>query len=249
MSSTEPLRRPPPSWKRWRVVVPALAAIPLLAVGLDCAARVFAESQTADAFQRATGVSTSPHVRIGGTPVLTQMARGTLDRVDISAEHIPAGADSPVPVSDLDVHMTKVRKNSDANAAHAGSATATAFVSYQDLSDALGIEVKAGSAPGHITASVMAPMVGEFTVNARVVKGGPASIAFKDVSVASDQLPASAGDLLSRVFDRDIPLDNIPKGLTLDRISTGSTGLTVELSGRDVTFKTSGSSAVTQSHL
>jgi hypothetical protein len=35
----------------------------------------------------------------------------------------------------------------------------------------------------------------------------------------------------------------------LDRISTGSTGLTVELSGRDVTFKTSGSSAVTQSHL
>ncbi|WP_127356500.1 hypothetical protein [Actinacidiphila soli] len=91
--------------------------------------------------------------------------------------------------TDLDVHMAKVRKSSDANGAHAGSATASAFVSYQDLSDALGIEVKAGSAPGHITATVMAPMVGQLTVNARVVKGGPASIAFKDVSVASDQLP------------------------------------------------------------
>ena len=249
MSSTETPRKSRPIWKRWRVIVPALAAIPLLAVGLDCAARVFAESQTADAFQRATGASTSPHVRIGGTPVLTQMARGTLDRVDISAKQIPAGADSPVPISDLNVHMTKVKKGSDANGAHAGSATATAFVSYQDLSDALGIEVKAGSAPGHIAATVMVPMIGELTVNAQVVKGGPASIAFKDVSVASDQLPESARDLISGIFDRDIPLDNIPKGLTLDRISTGSTGLSVELSGHDVTFKTSGSSTATQSHM
>ncbi|MFJ2647441.1 DUF2993 domain-containing protein [Streptomyces sp. NPDC087420] len=236
-----------PRWRRWwlwwrrpRVLVPALAALPLLAAGADFSALRYVEWRTAQAFQEATGATTTPQVRVQGRPFAPQLARGTLDRVDISAS-VPASADSPVAVSDLDVHMTDLRRNADARTASARSASATAYVTYRDLSDALGVEVAAAPTAGWVVASVDAPLIGEFRVSARVVKGGPASIAFEDVRVESRQLPAAARDLIEGVFRRTVPLRNIPHGLALDRVSSGPSGLTAALSGHDVTFATDGS--------
>jgi hypothetical protein len=69
--------------------------------GIDYSALKYTESRTADAFQEATGTAQAPAVHVRGFPVLTQLAGGTLKRVDISARQIPAGSQSPVPISDL----------------------------------------------------------------------------------------------------------------------------------------------------
>jgi len=235
----ETRRRPRRIRRRGRVLIAALAAIPLLGLGSDYGVRVYAESQTAQAFQDATGAATAPEVHIRGFPFLTQIARGTLDQVDISAKQIPAGTDSPVPISKLDAHMTKLKRSSDANTAHAGSATATAFISYQDLTSALGLDVKEGSAPGQITATLSVPLAGDISVNAELTKGGPTTIAFKVLGISADNLPESLRNSINKTFQKKIPLQNLPQGLTLDRISTESSGISVKLSGHDVTFKTS----------
>ncbi|MFJ2827865.1 DUF2993 domain-containing protein [Streptomyces sp. NPDC087263] len=240
MPSTDPTGRPRQFWRRRRVIVPVLAAIPLLTVGADFAALKFTEWQTAQAFDDATGATSQ--VEIQGRPVIPQLARGTLDRVDISAKDIPADSANPIAVAELNVHMTHLKRNSDADTAQAGSTTATALVTYRDISDALGIEVKAGATPGRVAATVDAPLVGQFEVSARVAKGGPTSIAFEDLTIDSDQLPDSARKLINAIFARPIPLQNIPHGLALDSLSTNSSGLTARLSGHDVTFKMDGSS-------
>ncbi|MFE9764219.1 DUF2993 domain-containing protein [Streptomyces sp. NPDC005808] len=240
MPSTDTARRPRQFWRRRRVILPVLAAIPLLTVGADFTALKFTEWRTAQAFEDATGATAQ--VRIRDRPVITQLAGGTLDRVDISAQHIPADSANPIAVAELDVHMTNLKRNSDADTAQADSTTATALVTYRDISDALGIEVKAGTAPGRVVATVEAPLLGQFQVSARVAKGGPTSIAFEDVRIGSDHLPDPARQLINDIFAKPVPLRNIPHGLTLDSISTNSSGLTARLSGRDVTFRMDGSS-------
>ncbi|MEV7341504.1 DUF2993 domain-containing protein [Streptomyces sp. NPDC093544] len=225
--------------RRYRVLIGVVAALPLAALGTDYGVRAYSEAQTAHAFQKATGTATAPEVHIRGFPFLTQAARGTLDQVNVSAEQIPAGTDSPVPISRLDAHMTHLKRSSDADSAQAGSAEATAFVSYEDLSTTLGLDVRAGSAPGRITASLSVPIAGNIAVNAQVTKDGPTTIAFKVLGISSDQLPQSVLDSVSRTFEKKIPLQNLPHGMTLRSISTGSSGIGVTLSGHDVTFKTS----------
>jgi hypothetical protein len=243
----ETLRRPRRVRRRFRVLVAVLVAIPLTGLGSDYGARVYAESKTAQAFQAAAGTASAPKVHIRGFPFLTQIARGTLDQVDVSAKEIPAGTDSPVPISKLDAHMTKLKRNADANTAHAGSATATAFISYQDLTSALGLEVKAGPAPGQITASLSAPLVGDISVDAELTKDGPTTIAFKVLGISAANLPEFVRNSINKTFQQKIPLQNLPQGLTLDRIFTESSGISVELSGHDVTFKTSDTSGTSGS--
>ncbi|MDT0425600.1 hypothetical protein [Streptomyces evansiae] len=50
-------------------------------------------------------------------------------------------------------------------------------------------------------------------------------------------LPDRLKDVVSGALDREIPLDGIPGGLRLTRLTTTSEGLSAELSGKDVTFR------------
>ncbi|MDX6346608.1 MAG: hypothetical protein QOF84_1398 [Streptomyces sp.] len=243
MTSTEDVHgpwqeRPRPRWRRRRVLVPtaALVLLPLIAAGVDYSALKYTEARTAAAFQEATGTAQAPAVHVRGFPVLTQLAGGTLKRVDISARQIPAGSQSPVPISDLDVHLTGLERGTDARSAHAATATATAFVSYRDLSDALGIDIGPASTDGRVAASMSVPLLGELQVTARVTRAEHNGIAFTSVRVSGGQLPASVRQLVEKAFQQTIPLENLPRGLTLDGLSTGHSGITATLSGNDVTF-------------
>jgi hypothetical protein len=240
MSGTETTRRPRRIRRRWRVLIAILALLPLLAVGADFGVRAYAQSRIEGAVQTATGAA-SAHAHIRGFPVLTQLVRGSLEGVDISAQQIPSGSQIPITISELDVHMTSLAWNSNAQTARAGYATATAYITYQDLSNALGINVAEGSTPGRITATATVPLVGELSMDAAVTKAGPTSIAFKILSVSADQLPQSAQNQIDKTFQQTIPLRNIPHGMTLERISTGSSGISATLSGHDVSFKASSS--------
>ncbi|MDT0418508.1 LmeA family phospholipid-binding protein [Streptomyces sp. DSM 41982] len=81
-----------------------------------------------------------------------------------------------------------------------------------------------------------APGVGGATASARIVVASGNSLAFRDVRVGGD-LPDRLKDVVSGALDREIPLDGIPGGLRLTRLTTTSEGLSAELSGKDVTFR------------
>ncbi|MEV7416192.1 DUF2993 domain-containing protein [Streptomyces sp. NPDC089919] len=216
-----------------------LAVVALAATGTDRAVARYAEQQTADAFQQATRTAQPPTVAIGGFPVLGQVVRGRLDHVEITAHDIPAdtGAGRP-PISRLDLRLTGVRQSDDERTARSEAARATAFLSYADLSDALGVGITPGDRAGYVDARIQLPLLGAATVTARVGAGPGNSIAFSDLHVVSGDLPAPGMRLLTKVFEQPMPVRNIPQGLHLETLRTSPTGLSAQLAGRDVAFRT-----------
>ncbi|GAA3810065.1 hypothetical protein GCM10022403_049940 [Streptomyces coacervatus] len=230
---------PPPRRSRRPAFVAgaALAALILVPLAVDRVAAARAQARTATAFQQGMGTPERPDVRIHGFPVLTQLASGTLRHVDITAHDLPAaGADRPLPVSRLDLDLDGLTKSDDDTEAQARSAEATAFLSYPDLSAALGLEVSRGAGPGRIGAKVQLPFGGAATVTTTVSAASGNRIAFGRFTVVGGALPAAGEVLLDKVFTRPIQLRNIPDGLHLRSVTTTATGLSARFSGRSVTF-------------
>ncbi|MFG2820909.1 DUF2993 domain-containing protein [Kitasatospora sp. NPDC048365] len=217
----------------------AAAVLALAGTAVDAAVAAYAEHRTAAAFQAATRTAHAPAVTIDGFPATGQVVRGRLDRVDITAAAIPADPDEGrLPITRLDLELTGLRQAGDEKAAHSDTAKANAFLSYADLSDALGVGITAGDRPGYVDARVLLPLVGAGTVTAKVDAGADNTIVFTDLHVASGGLPDAGMRLLERLFDRPIPLRNLPQGLHLDSLQTSDTGLSAQLAGHDVTFRT-----------
>ncbi|MFD7454857.1 DUF2993 domain-containing protein [Kitasatospora sp. NPDC059827] len=217
----------------------ALAALALGVTGADRAVAQYVQHRTADAFQQATGTPRAPQVTIDGFPVLTQAVAGRLNHIGITAQGIPADpADGRLPVTRLDLDLTGVRQSGDEQAAHADSAKAGAFLSYDDLSSALGLGITAGDRPGYVDAQVLLPLVGASTITAKISAGAANTIVFTDLHPVSGGLPDAGTQLLAKIFDQPIPLHNIPQGLHLNALLTGAGGLQAQLAGDNVTFRT-----------
>ncbi|WP_030937227.1 DUF2993 domain-containing protein [Streptomyces sp. NRRL S-646] len=238
-ASFEPI--PPPPRRRRRpafVAGAALAALVLIPLAVDRAAAAHAESRTATAFQQGMGTPERPQVHVHGLPVLTQLASGTLRHVEITAHDLPAdGSDRPLPVTRLDLDLRGLTKSDDDTEARARSARATAFLSYPDLSNALGLEVSQGAGPGRISAKVQLPFGDEITVTTTVSAASGNRITFGKFTVAGGALPSAGETLLNKIFDRPIRLRNIPDGLHLRSVTTTATGLSTHFSGKSVTFR------------
>ncbi|MET9970224.1 hypothetical protein ABZZ80_31015 [Streptomyces sp. NPDC006356] len=70
-----------------------------------------------------------------------------------SYSHEPAdGSDRPLPLTELALRMDGLTKSDDDSEARARSAEATVFLSYADLSDALGLELTRGYGSDRIRA-------------------------------------------------------------------------------------------------
>lgn len=161
------------------------------------------------------GTSDRPEVHVHGFPVLTLPASGTLRHVDITAHDLPAdGSGRPLPVSRLDLDLHGLTKSDHDTEARARSAEATAFLSYPDVSDALGLEVSQDAGPGRISAKAQLPFGDEVTVTTRVSVASGNRIAFGKFTVAGGALPAAGEALLNKVFDRPIRPRNIPDACT-----------------------------------
>ncbi|MEU8547774.1 DUF2993 domain-containing protein [Streptomyces roseoverticillatus] len=125
------------------------------ATGVGRGVAQYVQHRTAGAFQQATGTSQAPQVTIDGFPILSQVVAGRLNHVSITTHGIPADpADGRLPVTRLDLGLTGVRQSGDEQAARADSAKAGAFLSYDDLSSALGLGITAGDRPGYVDAGV-----------------------------------------------------------------------------------------------
>ncbi|MFJ7116475.1 DUF2993 domain-containing protein [Streptomyces albogriseolus] len=236
----------PPTRTRRRLIIAAasVAALLISAVAVDRIAAARAESRTAKAFQDGMGTADRPSVRVSGFPVLTQLARGSLDHVDLTAHDIPAnGTTRPLPVTKLTVDMDGLKTSGSADEAHARSVRATAHLSYADVSSALGVEVSQGDESGRINATAGLPLVGDVTVSAAVSAASGNSISFTDVRAEQGELLPPLKSLIDKALDEPIPLQNVPEGLHLRSVTTTEDGIDARFTGRSVTFRPDSSSA------
>lgn len=220
------------------VAIACLVALILIPVAVDRVACARTEARTARAFQEGMDTALPPQVRVHGFPVLTQLASGTLRDVDLTAHHIPSdGGTRQLPVTDLSLHMEGLRASDDESEATAREAEATAFLSYADVSNALGVEISQGGSPRRISVIVPLPFGDQATATTTVSALSGNRIAFGDFQVAGGPLPAVANALLDKAFERPIPLQNIPDGLRLRSVTTTANGLSARFSGKSVTFR------------
>ncbi|MGV9455445.1 LmeA family phospholipid-binding protein [Streptomyces sp. NPDC003635] len=233
---------PPPRARRpVAVAVGCLLAVVLVPVAVDRVACARTEDSTARAFQDAMNTTLPPKVRVHGLPVLSQLAAGTLRDVDLTAQDIPAdGETRPLPVSELSLHMEGLRKSDDENEATAREAEATAFLSYADVSNALGVKVARGDGPRRITARVPLPFGDEATATATVSALPGNRVGFGGFQVTGGALPTVGEALLDMAFEQPTPLRNIPDGLRLRSVTTTAKGLRAHFSGESVTFRPAG---------
>ncbi|MFC9926425.1 DUF2993 domain-containing protein [Streptomyces sp. NPDC127190] len=235
-----------PARTRRRTIIAAVSLVALLVggVSVDRIAAARAESRTAQAFQDGMGTADRPSVHVRGFPVLNQLAAGSLDHVDLTAHDIPArGTTRPLPVTKLTVGMDGLKTSGSADEAHADGVTATAFLSYADVSNALGVQVSQGDESGRVDATASLPLVGDVTVSAAVSAAGDNRIAFTDVRAEQGEPPPPLKSLLDRALDEPVPLHIVPEGLRLRSVTTGEDGIDARFTGRSVTFRPDASSA------
>ncbi|NUS30517.1 MAG: DUF2993 domain-containing protein [Streptomyces sp.] len=236
--------RPPTRTRRRLILVAAsLAALLVGAVTVDRVAAGRAESRTAQAFQDGMGTVDRPSVHVSGFPVLTQLARGSLDHVDLTAHDIPAnGTTRPLPVTRLTVGMDGLKASGSAGEAHARSVEATAHLSYADVSSALGVEVSRGDGAGRVDATATLPLAGDVTVSAAVSAESGNRIAFADLRAERGDLLPPLKALLDKALDEPVPLRNVPQGLRLRAVTTTEDGIDARFTGHSVTFRPESSS-------
>ncbi|WP_020117032.1 DUF2993 domain-containing protein [Streptomyces canus] len=230
----------PPTRTRRRLIIAAASVVVLAlgAVAVDRIAAARAESRTAEAFQDGMGTADRPSVRVTGFPVLTQLAKGSLNHVDLTAHDIPAnGSTRPLPVTKLTVGMDGLKTSGSADAAHARSVRATAHLSYADVSSALGVEVSQGDESGRVNATASLPLVGDVTVSAAVSAASGNRVSFTDVRAEQGELLPPLKSLLDKALDEPIPLQNVPEGLHLRSVTTTEDGIDARFTGRSVTFR------------
>ncbi|MFD5593932.1 DUF2993 domain-containing protein [Streptomyces griseorubiginosus] len=230
----------PPTRTRQRVIIVAASLVTLLVGGVtaDRIATARTESRTAEAFQDGMETAERPSVHVSGFPVLNQLAAGSLDHVSLTAHDIPAdGTTRPLPVTKLTVGMDGLKTSGSADEAHADSVTATAFLSYADVSSALGVQVSQGAEPGRVDATASLPLVGDVTVSAAVSAASGNRIAFTDVRTEQGELLPPLQSLLGKALIEPIPLRNVPDGLRLRSVTTTEDGIDARFTGRSVTFR------------
>ncbi len=226
-------------------LIPKPRARRFAALGLLCAVAAagfadrltdaWVEHRTAEAFQEATGAAGPTSVHVGGIPVLTQVLSGQLAHVDLSSGEIPASGSRPVPITGLSLHLNGLRAYGNAQAAHVDSVRGTASLSYRDLSDSLGLQIRPDRDPGRVDATADVPLLGQVTVSAELAVAGPTGIAFRDPRVVGD-LPPGVASMVTRALEQPLTLRNLPQGLKLQGLTTDASGVNVDLTGRDVTF-------------
>ncbi len=238
-----PTGSPTPARRRRIIVAVSLTVGLVGAVAADRVAASRTESRTARAFQDGMHTPQQPSVHVSGFPVLAQLAGGSLAHVDITAHDIPAAsAARPLPVTKLSVGLDGLKTSGSTDEAHAQRVEATAFLSYKDVSNALGVDVSSGDERGRVEVTVSLPLTGDVTVSAAVSAAEGNRIAFTDTRVTQGELPPLARALLDKALEEPIPLQNLPEGLHLRTVTSTENGITAHLAGKAVTYRPSSNS-------
>lgn len=213
------------------VVVAVLLALVVVGdrVAASAAERTIADRVAAD-LQGATGVTTTIH----GVPVLTQVAKGSLDQVTVTADQVPA---SGLTLDDLTVELYGVSTTSPRTA---DRVDATASVSTEQLQAKLGSDWTVKVDGDALVASTQA--LGLLPVEARVVptvRDGKLALDLDKVSVVGvevqgDSVPSAVHERIDALVSS---VGALPLGLTLTGVDVTPAGVTLQASGTDVALQ------------
>ena len=227
-----PRRRHP---LRWIIIV--VVVLLAILVGVDFAAKAYAEGQMASQIQQ-QGFPKKPDVTIEGFPFLTQVIGHDLSNVKLSSTDVKEG---PIVISSVNATMTGVHLNSSFNSGTIDHLTGTAAITFSALSNAM--TAQAGDLGSLASSGLKLSSAGPNEVKATldlVITSGTAiwrvtttGHQIKIHLVSSSGLP---GELLGAVRDITIPLPSLPLGLSIQNISVTSTGLVGTISGRNIPF-------------
>ncbi|GGW14602.1 LmeA family phospholipid-binding protein [Streptomyces capoamus] len=237
-----------------RILLIVVVILGALFVVVDRVAVHFAEGEAADKLKATENLAATPDVDIKGFPFLTQVAGGSLDDVEVKIKNYEAATGKPgktIRVDDLKADMKGVAFSGDYSSATAATATGTATVSYAELLKTAKAE-PTEVAPG-VTARIVGLSDGGNGKIKVAVEGTVASLGLKQtvsvlssvsvvnnkVEVHADSLPklgavAVAENRIREITDFQQAIDQLPGGITLDKVQAAKDGVEITVKGSDV---------------
>lgn len=221
---------------RWIII--AVVVVLAILIGVDFAAKSYAEGQMASQIQQ-QGFPKKPDVTIEGFPFLTQVIGHDLKNVKLSATDVKEG---PITISSINATMTGVHLNSSFNSGTIDQLTGVATITFAALSNAMSAQAGglgdlasaglklSGAGPDEVKATIDL-VIASGSATWRVTTPGNNKLNIHLVS--SDGLP---GDLLGAVSDMSITLPSLPLGLKIKSIKVTPTGIVGTISGRNIPF-------------
>lgn len=221
-----------------RLIIVVVVLLALLAAA-DRIALAVAEHIAASNIQSSQDLQHRPDVEVAGFPFLNQLAEGSFDEVTMTAHDVCIGpSNGLVDLSTLRVVLHQVDASRDFSTVHAKSATATAKIGYDELSDALHLNVSyAGKGRVRTSKSV--------TIAGKKLTAGITStptiandvLSFTSTSInGTADLGETVTDELKKVFDLDLPFQGIPFDVRVQNLSLDRDGLDLRLAGSDLTY-------------
>lgn len=238
-----------------RILLILVVILGVLFVVADRLALHFAEGEAADKLKTTENLSTTPDVDIKGFPFLTQVANRKLDdvRVDISDYEASTGDDkgTTVRIDDLEANLKGLRfTGSSFSSATAESATGTANITYAELlkaaksestSVAPGLDLRvAGLSDGGdgrikvtLEAKVLGATLPKISVLSAVTVHGD-SVRVRAVKLPSFDGVTFAESSIRSVVDFQQTIEELPGGITLDKVEAAKNGVDIAVKGSDV---------------
>jgi LmeA-like phospholipid-binding len=218
-------------------VMIVVIVVALVCVGLyvgDRYAHRRAEGRVAAALQPPLGTPARPQVDIEGFPFLTQIAAGSVGKMQIVADQLGETTNAPVILAHADLVMTDVVTTDWFKTMKITHTEGTGLIDYTKLSSLTNAPLRYGS-EGRVEIVVKTTVVGR-EVEA-VITGAPRlnadeqtmTLSDAKISVAGVNLPDFTAQALLAALLKPIPLKGLPLGLTVTGITAAEDGVHVAL--------------------
>lgn len=204
------------------------------AVVADGVARDRAEARLATELQsRIPGLDAEPDVTIGGVPFLTQLLGGELDDVHVAA---PVAVLEGLALQDVDVRLAGVSTDEPTTVREM---TMTGLARTEDLSAVLDIGTDLRVEGEHLVASFEVLRATVDVVLSPTAAGRSIEVDVVELRALGGSVdPGDVPGLGDRFDGLTIPVEQLPEGLELTRLTVVPEGVRIDAAGADVTLPT-----------
>lgn len=224
-----------------RLLIFLIFLLVLAAVG-DRVAAGFAARTVASKLQSAAGLPERPDVDIAGVPFLTQAVAGRYQRVEVSADAVPAGelsfSELTATLTGVQVPLSDVRTG-DIDEVPVGMVDARVLLAYDELSRRSGnrrLTVTSAGDRVRVTGSVqvLGRTVEATAISALTVEGEELVVTAESFEVGNDAADAAVTRALRGRLDLRIPAGDLPYDLMLRSVEVEPGGVVLRATARDV---------------